>query len=247
MRLHNDLSDAVEIREFADWILKIGDRKLGEPNDGEVVIDIPEYILMKNVQDPIASIVHNTYPNLIGKLSDGSLFYDRVVLAPTNEIVGRVNNNAMSLIHGKEKVYLSLDSISKADGFVNSQNNAFSVEFLNTIKCSGLPNHEISLKKGVLIILLRNIGQSAGLCNGTTLIVSHLGEHTIEAKNFTGCKEGDTVLIPRITLTPTDNVNLLVKIQRRQFPINIYFSMTINKSQRQSQLYVVVSRVTSRR
>ena len=92
MRLHNDLSDAVEIREFADWILKIGDGKLGEPNDGEVMIDIPEDILMKNVQDPIASIVQSTHPNLIGELSNGSLFYDKAVLAPTNESVGRVND-----------------------------------------------------------------------------------------------------------------------------------------------------------
>ncbi len=71
------------------------------------MIDIPEDILLENVQDPIASIVHSTYPNLIGEVSDGSFFYDRAVLAPTNEIVGRVNDYAMSLIHGEEKVYLS--------------------------------------------------------------------------------------------------------------------------------------------
>ncbi|XP_057518354.1 uncharacterized protein LOC130799268 [Amaranthus tricolor] len=183
--LRIDLSDADEIREFVDWILKIGDGKLGEPNDGEVMIDIPEDILMKNVQDPIASIVHGTYPNLIGKLSNGSFFYDWAVPAATNEIVCRVNDYAMSLIHSEEKVYLSSDSISKAYGFVNNQNNVFSVEFLNIIKCSGLPNHEIRLKKGVPIMLLRNSDQSAGLSNGTRLIVSHVGEHIIEVKILT--------------------------------------------------------------
>src|SRR5688572_27002935 len=58
MRLRNDLSDADEIREFADWILKIGDGKLGGPSDGEVMIDIPEDILLENVQDLIALVVH---------------------------------------------------------------------------------------------------------------------------------------------------------------------------------------------
>ena len=56
------------------------------------MIDIPKDILMKNVQDPIASIVQSTHPNLIGELSNGSLFYDKAVLAPTNESVGRVND-----------------------------------------------------------------------------------------------------------------------------------------------------------
>ena len=55
---------------------------------------------------------------------DESLFYDRVGLSPTNENLGRVNNYAISLVHGEEKVYLSSDSISKEDGFVNNHNTA---------------------------------------------------------------------------------------------------------------------------
>ncbi|CAF2108355.1 unnamed protein product [Brassica napus] len=44
MRLLSDgLSpeEAADLRDFSDWILKIGDGKLAEPNDGEAEIDIP--------------------------------------------------------------------------------------------------------------------------------------------------------------------------------------------------------------
>ena len=83
--------------------------------------------MIKDIQDPIASIAHSTYSNLIGALSNGSLFYNRVVLTPTNDIVTRVNDYVLSifsLIHDEKKVYLSSDSISKTNGFVNNRNDA---------------------------------------------------------------------------------------------------------------------------
>ncbi|XP_060207250.1 uncharacterized protein LOC132635050 isoform X2 [Lycium barbarum] len=134
-------------------------------------------------------------------------------------------------------------------------------EFLNSIKCSGIPNHSITLKVGVPVMLLRNIDQSSGLCNGTRLIITRLGNQVIEAKVLSGKMAGEKVFIPRMTLTPSD-ARIPFKFQRRQFPIVVSFAMTINKSQGQSlshvglffkkpvfthgQLYVALSRVTNR-
>jgi ATP-dependent DNA helicase PIF1 len=44
----------------------------------------------------------------------------------------------------------------------------YTKEFLNTLKFPGMPNHELKLKVGLPVMLLRNINQSAGLCNGTS-------------------------------------------------------------------------------
>nr|GEW57388.1 hypothetical protein [Tanacetum cinerariifolium] len=66
--------DVCEIRDFAEWILKVGDRELGEANDGEVSIDVPEELLIDLVDDPVTSIIDFTYPNLLNNINNPSYF-----------------------------------------------------------------------------------------------------------------------------------------------------------------------------
>ncbi|XP_057444365.1 uncharacterized protein LOC130736568 [Lotus japonicus] len=107
---------------------------------------------------------------------------------------------------------------------------AENIEFLNDVKCSGIPKHIIVLKAGVPIMLIQNIDQSAGMCNGTRLIVTALTPYIIVATTLFGSKTGKPVYIPRLSLTPFDT-DLPFKFSRRQFPITVCFAMTINKSQ----------------
>jgi len=99
-----------------------------------------------------------------------------------------------------------------------SMDPLYQVEFLNTLQFSNIANHKLELKVGMPILLLRNLNQSIGLCNGTRLIVKRLGQHVIEAEIITWNNVGKCVFIPRIIMSPfgTDWPFVLC---RHQFPV----------------------------
>ncbi|KAL8473746.1 hypothetical protein ACS0TY_030553 [Phlomoides rotata] len=143
----------------------------------------------------------------------------------------------------------------------DSNFNIHTPEFLNTLKCSGVPDHELNLKVGTPVMLLRNIDHSRELCNSTRLDITRLTDRLIEGKVLTSSSSGELGLIPRLSLTLSDP-RLPFKFQRRQFPLIVSYAMSINKSQGQSfahvgvflkkpifnhgQLYVAVSRTSNR-
>ena len=100
-----------------------------------------------------------------------------------------------------------------------------------------IPLSKLELKKGVPLMLLRNLDPAKGLCNGTRMILLEAKSHVLECCILGGKHAGDHVFIPRITLKPADN-SIPIPIKWRQFPVRLAFAMTINKSQGQSMRYV---------
>ena len=79
-------------------------------------------------------------------------------------------------------------------------------------------------------MLLRNLDQSEGLCNGTRLIVTRLANHVIAVEIISGKNIGNKVYIPKMSMSPSQSP-WPFKLLRRQFPIMFSYAMTINKSQ----------------
>nr|CAI5828609.1 unnamed protein product [Callosobruchus analis] len=75
--------------------------------------------------------------------------------------------------------YLSDDSIETED---DGERLSFTIEFLNSINPSGMPQHRLRLKVGAVVMLLRNLETKKGLCNGNKLVINIMRSNVIEAK-----------------------------------------------------------------
>ncbi|KRH12778.1 hypothetical protein GLYMA_15G193800v4 [Glycine max] len=201
-----------ELKQFSDWLLDIGDGKIGQHNDGFLEITIPDEFRIKNYDDPIHAIVEATYPSLIDNYSDTNYLQKRAVLASKKEIVDKINDYVLSLVPNNEKEYCSADSI---------------------------PNHKLKLKVGTPIMLIRNLDQTDGLCNGTRLIITKLGSNVIEAEVIIGPNIGNRTYIPRINMSPSESP-WPFKLIRRQFSFIVSYAMTINKVKSKDGLHILI-------
>ncbi|KAL4365824.1 hypothetical protein AHAS_Ahas07G0144700 [Arachis hypogaea] len=89
MRLPRGSRDihGVQLKEFATWLLQIGDGLIGDSTDGESVIRIPDNLLL-NIESPcLHDMVLFVYPDILLYSSSVDYFKGRSILAPTLDVV----------------------------------------------------------------------------------------------------------------------------------------------------------------
>ncbi|KAL3627507.1 hypothetical protein CASFOL_028870 [Castilleja foliolosa] len=107
-------------------------------------------------------------------------------LIDTSENSDEINKLVLTLTPGDCKVYSSFDVMIPHGGNHTDLEALYPQEYLNQLSFPGMPLHELNFKINTPIILIRNINQTLGLCNGTRLIVTQLLPRIIEAQIITG-------------------------------------------------------------
>ncbi|XP_074327846.1 uncharacterized protein LOC141665765 [Apium graveolens] len=210
-----DEGECEVLRIFAEWVLQIGDGKvcnvgneLQDYHEDDIVI--PAHFCNPETTNTVENMIEWTYPDFE---SNYQFIVDK--------------------IPGDSYTHFSVDKAEDFGGTATDLNFAFPPEYLNSINIPGLPPHELKLKVGVAVMLMRNLHQTLELCTGTRMIVTKCLKYCVQCEVICGAFVGTRHFIIRMELFPTET-ELPFKLLQKQMPLQICYSMTINKAQGQS-------------
>ncbi|KAK9714009.1 hypothetical protein RND81_06G065300 [Saponaria officinalis] len=185
---------------FSDFALKVGNGSPSFENGRDIML--PRHILIFADQNCslMDKMISSVYPDISLINLDPFRTTKKAILTLENEDADFINHMLVTKQVGHAFEYKSFD------GAIDITTEQYLIEFLNTLRLSGLPPHHLVLKKNSPIILLRNLDPTSGLCNGTRLI-------------FIGHHKGERVVIPRIPLEPSPSDKYPFNFRRKQFPL----------------------------
>jgi ATP-dependent DNA helicase PIF1 len=250
------------LRAFDTFLLSLGNGAVDPVSGSTDFVPLPPEMCIEidnssdaRTKQSCTDLIDWVFPRLADRYMDREWLAERAIFAPKNNAVDMINEVCMEMIPGEYETLGSADSVVHEE-----QAGLFAPEFLHTLRAPGMPAHDLRLKKGAILILLRNLNKRGGLCNGTRLIFEGMtGNFVMRCKIVSGEHAGNDVLIPRILTQPSEYRNQPCEWRRLQFPVRVAFGITINKGQGQSlqhagvwleepvfthgQLYVAASRV----
>ena len=145
---------------FSKQLLDIGDGKVTKDETGCIKL-LNYFCTIIESQD---ALIDQIFPDVHRQYSNHEWLAERAILAAKNVDVNELNLKIQNLLPGDLVSYKSIDTVCDATEAVN-----YPTKFLNSLDLPGMPPHNLQLKVGSPVILLRNLNPPR-LCNGTRVI-----------------------------------------------------------------------------
>lgn len=148
-RLHltQNMRVTSEETEFREWLEKVG--KGENYIEGTNRIQVPQNMQVSSLRELLKFVFEDE--RAFSRQTD---LCDRLVLAPLNRQVDRINDHVLALLPGESKLYLSADTPLR--DYTHDVHAAFhDVQYLNDTTPSGFPPHRLLLKINAVVVLLR--------------------------------------------------------------------------------------------
>ncbi|KAL6727256.1 hypothetical protein Aduo_009148 [Ancylostoma duodenale] len=168
-------------------VVRRGGRAEVVPTNNEEEIEVPEELRCREL------LINEIFGPFLNKQSwDLS---EAAILTPKNDVSLNTNNQVLNHMAGEKVVCRSTVSI-----ITEGPKDMFNIptEFLNRMTPNGFPPHELQLRIGCIVMLLRNLDLKEGLCNGTRLIIVRMGDRVLGCTFACCARKGRYALIPRI-------------------------------------------------
>ncbi|GKD66983.1 DNA helicase [Tanacetum coccineum] len=175
---------------FAEWLLNVGDGVLGTPDEHDPEntswVEIPDIYRILDDENGVTNLIRFIYDNHTLLYPTAKDLQEKAIVCPRNDTVDTINATIMNTLPGTLTKYISYDEALPHGHDRGKIELLYPVEYLNTLNFPRIPPHELELKIGTPIMLLRNINIIGGLCNGTQMIVTQLLPKVIEEHIITG-------------------------------------------------------------
>ena len=167
---------------FSKYLLKVGEDKLPSCSTSNPWIVATHKDIIKPVdnKDHVLRLITCMFSDQLTQ-KNFEAFAQHVILCPTNVTIMDINNRIITTIF-KDDLH-NYFSIETQDLEGNYEEIDRPIEHIHTLLHNGYPPHELKLKLGTIVILLRNLSSNEGIVNGTRAIVTNLEKTSHSTSN----------------------------------------------------------------
>nr|GEU96464.1 F-box domain-containing protein [Tanacetum cinerariifolium] len=137
--------DMKRVSIFAQWLLDIGNGKIGTPDECDPEncswVDILEHYCIPDDGNGISNLINFIYDNETLRYPSAMKLQDKAIVCPMNDTTDIINNKILSLLPGRAYTYLSYDEAIPHGHDRGEVELFYPREYLNTLSFHGLPPH----------------------------------------------------------------------------------------------------------